>query len=240
MSDNLWVYGINAVRELLKANKRKIIQVLITEKNFYKYQHQADFAILYQQKIKQIKHKDFNKYMADNIAHQGLALEIVRPNLLSEQDLLQNIAAKKYLVILDQITDLGNIGAIMRSMCAFGLHDLILTEHHSVSDYGHLLKASAGLAEYLQIYKITNLTNILIKLKTYDFWCAGLDAKAKENVTVLKKYNKLALILGSEGKGIRELVKKNLDFTVTIPMTSEVDSLNVANAASISFYALRN
>lgn len=238
MSNNLWVYGINAVKELLKAKKRKILQVLISEKNFYKYQNHEDFSLLYQNKIRKIQFKDFRKYFAEHISHQGLAVEIYKPNFLQEQDLLKNINNIQYLIILDHLTDLGNIGAIIRSMYAFGIQDLVITEHNSVTDYAHILKASAGLAEYVDIYKITNLNNVLHKIKKHDFWLAGLDSKAQNNISNLRDYQKLALILGSEGKGIRSLVKKNLDLTVSIPLKNQVDSLNVSNAAAISFYIL--
>ncbi|MBT4879193.1 MAG: 23S rRNA (guanosine(2251)-2'-O)-methyltransferase RlmB [Alphaproteobacteria bacterium] len=240
MSDNLWVYGINAVKELVNVNKRKILQVLITEKNFYKYQNQPEFVLLFKQKIRQINFKDFNKYFVEQVNHQGIAVEISKPTLFQEQNLLENITNIKQLVVLDQITDVGNIGAIIRSMVAFGFNDLIVTEHNSVSDYGHLLKASAGMSEHLNIYKITNLTKLLNKIKPHDFWLAGLDGNAKNDVSYLKKYEKIALILGSEGKGIRSLVKKNLDLMVSIPISSKVESLNVSNAAAISFYALHN
>jgi len=143
------------------------------------------------------------------------------------------------LVILDQITDVGNVGAIIRSMVAFGINDLVITEHNSVSDYGNLAKASVGLSEKVNIYQVTNLNKLMVKLRELDYWCAGLAGEAKADISELKKFDKVAVILGSEGKGIRDLIKKNVDILVKIPMSNEAESLNVSSAAAIVFYTVK-
>ena len=140
------------------------------------------------------------------------------------------------IVILDQITDVGNIGAIIRSSVAFGITDIFIPEHNSLSDYGLLAKASSGIVEKVNIYVVTNLKNLLQDLKKMEFWCVGLDGDAKVELKNMPHYKKFAIILGNEGKGIRPLLKKECDLLVKVAMSKSVESLNVSNAAAIMFY----
>jgi len=240
VSDTIWIYGTHAVEEVLKAGKRKILKVLVTEKNLAKYRNDNVLGKIQNYKLQKLHFKDFAKFLNAEVSHQGIALEIVKPDFYDEFKLLSRAKEVNRIVILDQVTDVGNIGAMIRSMLAFGIKDLVVTEHNSVSEYAHLVKASAGLSEKVNIYRVTNISKLLTKLKDLDFWSAGLDGAARAGVSELKKFEKLILVMGSEGKGIRDLIKKNLDLLVSIPMSEEVESLNVSNAAAITFYSLEN
>jgi 23S rRNA (guanosine2251-2'-O)-methyltransferase len=233
-----WVYGYHPVKEIINSKKYKIKKLFIKDSLLGKLnseiKYKIDFPIIIAQKEK------FNNIFADQVNHQSIALQIEGQLFHNESELLNKINNLNKIVILDQVTDVGNVGAIIRSMVAFNINDLIITEHDSVTDYAVLAKASAGLVAKINLYKITNLNSLITKLQKCDFWCVGLDGYAQAQITELKKFTKLAIFLGNEHKGIRELVKKNLDLLVNIPIAENAESLNVASAAAISFFVANN
>ena len=228
-TQNIWIYGIHPADKLLSLGRRDILKVLVTEKAFVKFSDKISKL-----NCKKIKAHEFTGIMGEDVNHQGIALLINVPEYQDINSFYKNDS--KSLVILDQITDVGNIGAIIRSMVAFGIKDLVITEHNSVSDYGKILKSSAGLAEYLNIYKVTNLSKLISDLKKKEFWNIGLAGEARADISEVRKFDKIAVVLGSEGQGIRDLVKKNCDLLVKIPMSNDAESLNVSAAAAICFY----
>jgi 23S rRNA (guanosine2251-2'-O)-methyltransferase len=143
------------------------------------------------------------------------------------------------VVILDQVSDPQNIGAIIRSAAAFGINKLILPSDNAPDENATIAKAACGCLELMQIVKVPNLKNAINKLKKMDFWVAGLDVDGKEGVEEILSIKKLAIIIGSEGKGMRKLTTENCDFLIKIPISEQVESLNASNAASIMFYLLR-
>ena len=230
-SKTIWVYGMHVCDKILLQGKIDIKQIIISDKNYQKFSNKISG-----QKCKKIKPHEFFKFLKEDANHQGIAIEIDNPDYHNINDFISS--DRKKLVILDQITDVGNVGAIIRSMLAFNLADLVITEHNSISNYGKLLKSSAGLALDINIYQVTNLNKLIETLKEAEFWCIGLDGSANNDISQIKKFEKSAIILGSEGKGIRDLVMKNCDLLVKIPMGNNVESLNVSNAAAITFYEL--
>ncbi len=144
------------------------------------------------------------------------------------------------VVILDQVSDPQNIGAIIRSAAAFGINKLILPSYNSPDENATIAKAACGCLELMQIIKVPNLKNAIDKLKKMDFWIAGLDVDGKKGVSEILDIKKIAIIIGSEGKGMRKLTVDNCDFLIKIPIAKQVESLNASNAASIIFYLLQN
>ena len=143
---------------------------------------------------------------------------------------------KCHILILDQVTDPQNIGAIIRSAVAFNTLALIMQDKNSPIENGAMAKASAGMIEHLPIARVTNLSRAIEKLKNAGFWTVGMDGYAKTTIDKLQKPLKTAIIMGSEGKGMRRLVEENCDISVKLPMSPLTESLNVATAAAIALY----
>jgi 23S rRNA (guanosine2251-2'-O)-methyltransferase len=144
----------------------------------------------------------------------------------------------KPIVILDQISDPHNVGAIMRTAAAFNAAAIIIAKNNAPDESANIAKIACGTMEITPIIKVVNITKTMEQIKEYGYWCIGLDGHAKQSISSSNLPDKLALVLGSEGKGIRKLVKQTCDLLVTIPMNPNVESLNVSNAAAISLYEI--
>ncbi|MBT5940874.1 MAG: 23S rRNA (guanosine(2251)-2'-O)-methyltransferase RlmB, partial [Rhodospirillaceae bacterium] len=142
------------------------------------------------------------------------------------------------VVILDQVTDPRNIGAIMRSATAFGAAAIIVPDKHTPEATAVLAKAASGALDRLPVARVTNLARALGQLKEAGFWTVGLDAEASQTLAEAKLSGKLAIILGAEGKGLRRLTAEKCDFLVKIPIDAQADSLNVSAAAAITLYEI--
>ena len=176
------------------------------------------------------------------IPHQGLILQ-TRPldqpdlsDLLAQLD--QGPAAKRFL-ILDQVTDPRNIGAILRSARAFGTDALILTSRHAPDETGALAKAAAGALEDVPLVRVNNLARALDALKDNFVTLAGLEAGADTDIKALADTVHLGLVMGSEGSGLRRLTREACDVMAAIEMADTSESLNVSVAAAIALYATR-
>lgn len=245
--NNIWVYGLHSVKSALFA-RRKIYRILINNKIKHKLDSDIDFSKLldsHQSLIELVEYTEFSKYFSEEINHQGIAILIQTPPLLGIDDFVVDLKKQKLIgndvrrvAILDRVTDVGNIGAIIRSAVAFGIRYIFIPEHHAFFDYGVLSKASSGMIEGVRIVQITNITNLLNCLKENGFWCIGFSLNAKQDLSNLPKSEKIAVILGNEHKGIRPLIEKNCDLLVSIAMDKQVESLNVSNTAAIVFHEL--
>lgn len=229
--NQLILYGKHAVLSALKNPNRKKIKLLCTK----------DVAEELRQYSPQIvERKELEKLLPVDSVHQGFAL-ICSP--LANTDLETVIAQSEklsdcHILILDQVTDPQNIGAIIRSAVAFNTLALIVQDKNSPQETGSMVKASAGLIEYLPIVRVTNLSRAIERLKEAGFWTIGMDGYAKTTVSELKKGGKNVIIMGSEGKGMRRLVEENCDITVRLPMNEKAESLNVSTAAAIMLYEI--
>lgn len=189
--------------------------------------------------IEIVSNEFITKKIGKDQTHQGV-IALVSSVFKNGLDSLDLSADKEKVVILDQISDPQNIGAIIRSAAAFGVKKIILPCDNTPDENATIAKAACGCLELVEIVKVVNLKQTIDKLKNLGFWVAGLDAKGEENTKALSGTNKLAIIIGSEGKGMRQLTSKSCDFLIKIPIDSEVESLNASNAASIIFYLTSN
>jgi len=237
-ADNkIWIYGKHAVTAALLNKNRKIHKLLITSEAYKQITH-----IL--QKNNYVYSFTTNQeldHLFKKASHQGLALQT---NSIFHNDI--KVISKKIkqqqslIIILDQLTDIQNIGNIIRSAYAFGADAIITPKNNSFSETSTLVKSSCGAIEYVPIIFVTNLASIIKLLKNEGYWIIGLDSKAKQ---YLHKFNftpKTALILGAEDSGLRPLTQKNCDFLLKITMNKSAESINASNACAIAMYSYFN
>lgn len=239
--ENIWIYGKNPVFLALKSNKRLIHEIIISKNQINEVNNflQNNSLQKLQTKIKIVENGYFNNLFGGNAVHQSIAIKVSPSKIYNQFDLLSElhkINDKNNLpniLILDQITDPQNVGAIMRSALAFDFKKIIITEFNSAKESSAMIKASAGCIDYVDIYSGANLNNLLEELKKIGYWCIGLAGEANISCKKINDYENIALVVGSEGNGIRQLVKKNCDLLVKIPTNSDVESLNVSVATAI-------
>ena len=175
--------------------------------------------------------------------HQGIACEIMQYEYVMLDEIIRKNANKENvaLAILDGLEDPHNLGAILRTADATGINGVIIPKNRSVSLNSTVAKVSTGAIEHVDCAQVTNLVQAINELKKAGYWIIGLEVDGSVDYRQQDYSGKIAVVIGSEGKGISRLVKENCDFKVLIPMVGHVNSLNASVSASILFYEiLRN
>ncbi len=235
--DIQYIVGRNPVIEVLK-NKEDVEKILVLRGDL----KGSINKIIGIAKDKGIKIQEVNQKTLDEISegesHQGVAAVISPFKYSSVEDILAYAKEREeapFIIILDEIEDPHNLGAITRSAECAGAHGIIIPERRSASVNQTVYSSSAGAIEYMKIAKVTNITQTIKKLKDEGIWVYGADMDGetyyKSNLT-----GSVALVIGNEGKGISKLVRENCDVILSIPMKGKISSLNASNAASILMY----
>lgn len=174
--------------------------------------------------------------------HQGIAAEIKLFPYATLEKILSDCKNATYplIVILDGVEDPHNLGTITRSCDAIGVNGIIVPKHGSAPLTSTVAKVSTGAIEFVPIAQVTNLTNTIRKLKDEGFWIVGAEAFESQDYREVDYKCPIALVMGSEGKGISRLVLEQCDFRVKLPMVGHVNSLNVSNATAILLYQIFN
>lgn len=173
--------------------------------------------------------------------HQGLALDIEPLAERSLDTVLRTVGDapdRSIILVLDRVSDPQNIGAVLRSAAAFAALALIVPARATPAASGALAKAASGALELVPLVRVVNLARALDRLKAAGFWICGLDAGAAQSLAQLDLAPRVALVLGSEGRGMRRLVRERCDFFARLPTRPAQPTLNVANAASVALYEL--
>ena len=224
--DKLWIYGKHPAEAALKNPKRKIYQVMVTRNtwNLFKEILPTHAEVCDDRKI--------SAAVGADAVHQGIAVLVGSLN----DGGLEKTELGNLVVVLDQVQDPHNVGAVMRSASAFGASVVINTFRNSPPEGGVLAKSASGAMEYVRYIRVSNLSDAITYLKQERFWVIGLDADATQNVSDATKYDKVALVLGAEGKGLRQKTKEYCDLMANIPIQRQQESLNISNAAAIALY----
>ena len=187
--------------------------------------------------VKIISLKELEQKVPPQSVHQQIVLETSAIPSLSIEELCDASTAEETLVILDQVTDPHNVGAILRSCAALNAKALILTSNHSSNiDSTVLAKTASGALEIIPIIEVTNLAATLDFLKEKGFWCYGLDESGSSVLGQVKLEGKVAFVMGAEGKGLRRLTKEKCDDLIRLPTNRQFSTLNVSNALAIVLF----
>ena len=226
------LFGLHAVEAALKNPARRVLRVLLTE-NAERRLLEAVGTITHP--IERVTPRDLDKLLGPDTVHQGAALD-VEP--LPEPDWhdLAASAGGRPLIVLDQVTDPHNVGAILRSSAVFGASGLVMTRRHSPPLNGVLAKSASGALELVPVALVANLSRALDELKAAGFTVVGLDSQGDQSIESLDWSQPTALVMGSEGKGLRELTRKTCDSLARITTDDTLASLNVSNAAAIALH----
>ena len=168
--------------------------------------------------------------------HQGVVAFAASRSAIELEDLLAAARESCLLVLLDGIEDPRNVGAIIRTALAAGASGIVLPERRAAGLTDTVARASAGALAHLPVARVKNLARAMEQLKEAGFWLIGLDERSEKNHTEVKYEGRVAIVLGSEGSGLHELIKKKCDFLVSIPTTGPVRALNVSVAAGIVLF----
>lgn len=190
----------------------------------------ADFPLEYAQAA------DLARFVARDAPHQGLVLDCDPLPDVWLEDVLSGDPARPVLV-LDQVTDPHNVGAIMRSAAAFNACAIITQDRHAPSESGTLAKSASGALEVVPWVRVVNLARALEDIAEAGYWRIGLDGSAKSTLADALPTGPVALVLGAEGEGMRHNVTQHCDALARLPINKAMESLNVSNAAAIALYA---
>ena len=179
---------------------------------------------------------DLGRLVARDAPHQGLVLECDALEDVFLADMLDGDPARP-LVVLDQVTDPHNVGAILRSAAAFGAAALVTQDRHSPPESGTLAKSASGALEVVPWVRVVNLARALEEIAEAGYWRLGLDGAAPTTLAAALPTGPVALVLGSEGEGLRHNITQHCDALARLPMSGAIESLNVSNAAAIALYA---
>jgi 23S rRNA (guanosine2251-2'-O)-methyltransferase len=239
--DAHWLHGRHAVLAAIANPFRELRQLWITREAQSRFADELAQALARRQgntvQPQLVDRGDIEAALG-NAVHQGIAA-LVAP--LPEQDLSDVLPADDQdcvVMVLDQVTDPHNVGAILRSAEAFGATAVVVTERHAPEETGTLAKAASGALERMPLIRVINLVRELEFLKSRGFWILGLAGEATQSLTQGKPGGRVALVLGAEGEGLRRLTRERCDVLVRLPMSGAMPSLNVSNAAAVALYEL--
>jgi len=228
------LYGIHAVAAALANPAREISQLLVTDNA----EHRLGPAIAERKaRTQRVSPRDLDRLLGADTVHQGALLETADLPEPTLEELASTCADKGPLIVLDQVTDPHNVGAILRSAAVLGAGGLIMTRRHSPPLAGALAKAASGGLEVIPVALVGNLARALEELGELGVRRIGLDGEGGTTIDGADFGDAVALVLGAEGKGLRRLTRESCDVLARVPSAGSFASLNVSNAAAVALYA---
>ncbi|WP_320196585.1 TrmH family RNA methyltransferase [Agrobacterium rosae] len=231
--DQVHLYGLHTVRAALSNKEREIVKLSVTLNALARLEigtaEEQPFP------VEMVSPQDIDKVLGPDAIHQGIMLE-TKPLPVKKLGALKN---SPLILVLDQVTDPHNVGAIMRSAVAFNAGAVITTMRHSPTESGVMAKSASGALEMIPYIQIGNLAEALGELHKLGFTSIGLDSEGPAPIEGTFSGKKIALVLGAEGKGLRQKTRETVSALARLDMPGEIKSLNVSNAAAIALYAAR-
>ncbi len=237
------LYGIHAVLAALANPRRQVSRLMIATERRRELEPALAEALARSARAleaEELSRRDLDAFLGTEAPHQGLILEAAPLGEPALEDVLARDrgAPRSVLLVLDQVTDPQNVGAMVRSAAAFGAAALVMQSRHAPPETGVLAKAASGALEHVPMVRVTNLARALDALKAEGFWVVGLDPRARATLAAAELAGRVALVLGAEGVGLRRLTRERCDLLARIPTTGPLDSLNVSTTAAAALYEL--
>ncbi len=237
------LYGVHAVAAAWMNPARRVRALYVTEtsiKNFEDNINAAKSAGIKRPAPTLVDKAVLEKILPPGAVHQGIAIAAEALDEVFLQDIIirAEMNERAVVLILDQVTDPHNVGAILRSASAFGAAGVIMQKMHAPELTGVLAKTACGAADHIPVAFETNLSRTIEEMKKSGFMVVGLDEHTEKAINTLRGNNKIVLVLGAEGAGLRRLIRENCDILVRLPTSGAIQSLNVSNAAAVAMYAL--
>ncbi len=235
------VFGVNPVLEKLKASSGDVLEILLSE-----ISDRSALRLVREQaqrlgvRLVSVNPKFLDRLVA-GYRHQGVVARVKAYPYLPFAEMIEKVAApalSERILILDGLTDPRNFGALLRTADGSGVRYVVIPKDRSVDVTPVAVKASAGATHHINIVKVTNLRRAIIDLKEQGYWIVGLDSKSRETIYGRTFPPRLAILIGSEGAGVRPINLRECDLTVSIPMLGKVSSLNVSVAGAVFLYEL--
>jgi 23S rRNA (guanosine2251-2'-O)-methyltransferase len=234
-----WVYGYHATVAALRNTNRRKNELLLTSDTQKRLTQEKDLEILSEIKQKILTRVEIDNLVGKNINHQGICLSVEKIQKKTIKEFLSvQSENNSTLVLLDQLEDSQNVGAIFRSALAFNINGILLTESQSVNENGFIAKSACGGLDKIPFTYISNLSSAIKTLKDNGYWVYGLEGKANKLINEIDFPNKTVLVLGSESDGMRKITSSFCDELIKIKISDELESLNVSNTAAVAFYHL--
>ncbi|MEM7044748.1 MAG: 23S rRNA (guanosine(2251)-2'-O)-methyltransferase RlmB [Pseudomonadota bacterium] len=240
------MYGRHAVEAALLNPRRTCHRLLATDEMLERLDVTARKRA---PEIQRVDRADLDARLGEHVVHQGIALAVAPlPSLSLEKACAieapesgkdTNPSQGHITLVLDRVNDPHNLGAILRSAVAFGVRAVVVPHRQSAELGGATAKAASGALDMVPIVEVTNVARALDQLKDLGYWRAGLDGCGAQTLDQAPKFEKLALVLGAEGSGIRRLVTEKCDLLLRLPISERIESLNVSVACGIALYGLR-
>jgi 23S rRNA (guanosine2251-2'-O)-methyltransferase len=227
--DAIWIYGIHAAAAALRNPSRTVRRIVATPNAVARL---AEAGATLPFAPEEMTPRDLDRIVGGDAVHQGIALEVEPLPLIG----LDAVAGAKLIVVLDQVTDPHNVGAILRSAVAFGAEAVVTTGRHSAAESGTLAKAASGALDQIKWVEVQNLARALEEIGTMGFTRVGLDSDAETPIEDAMTGARIALVLGAEGKGLRRLTRETCDVVARLSVPGAIASLNVSNAAVLALY----
>lgn len=226
----VYLYGLHTVRAALDNPGRIKKALLATPNALMRLRETGDLGKV---KLTETTPRELDRLLGTDAVHQGVALEVDPVSRFG----LDDIRPLRLVVVLDQITDPHNVGAILRTACAFGADAVITTARHSPRETGVMAKSASGALDLVPMIEVRNLGDALEKLKQRGMLVLGFDSESEHPLTPRKGDQPLAIVMGAEGKGLRQRTRELCDEMVRLDMPGPIKSLNVSNAAAIALFA---
>jgi 23S rRNA (guanosine2251-2'-O)-methyltransferase len=227
------MYGQHAVLGALRNPRRKLRRLLVTPEAEATLRER--FAGPWKVAPERVERARFATFLPEDAIHQGIALLVEPLEPVRLEDALA--AADGPVLLLDQVTDPRNVGAVLRSAAAFGAACVVLQDRHAPPETGALARAASGALDIVPVVRAVNLARAIATLQRHGLWVMGLAADAPRSLAeAMPRDRRVALVLGAEDTGLRRLQRETCDELVRLPMAPGVESLNVAAAAAVALY----